>query len=206
MNTRFTGRVPLILGWLGGFVLQAALRSQIQGTPFVAALLPVTGMAFLLFTFYMVTDPATTPSAPLRQFAFGGGGGRGLRPADAACTWSSACSSRSWWSARSEDWDWRCWPSVRSPVRSHGRAADAGSGVDRTLAGAGSGGMNVATDRPGRARLCLSRCPLAGRAVGERAGGPPRVPPPAAGAAPRRGLLVGGPRRRRSDLCGRRRR
>jgi enediyne biosynthesis protein E5 len=72
LNTRFTGRIPLILGWLGGFLLQAALRSQIQGTPFVAALLPVTGMAFLLFTFYMVTDPATTPSPPLRQVAFGG--------------------------------------------------------------------------------------------------------------------------------------
>ena len=31
----------------------------------------MTGMAFLLFTFYMVTDPATTPRAPLPQFAFG---------------------------------------------------------------------------------------------------------------------------------------
>jgi hypothetical protein len=72
LNTRFTGRIPLILGWLGGFLLQAALRSQLQGTPFVAAILPVTGMAFLLFTFYMVTDPATTPSPPLRQLAFGG--------------------------------------------------------------------------------------------------------------------------------------
>ncbi|MGP0065495.1 MAG: enediyne biosynthesis protein UnbU [Isosphaeraceae bacterium] len=72
LNTRFTGRIPLILGWLGGFVLQAGLRSQLQDTPFVAALLPVTGMAFLLFTFYMVTDPATTPSLPRRQFAFGG--------------------------------------------------------------------------------------------------------------------------------------
>src|SRR5207244_10512325 len=72
LNTRFTGRVPLILGWLGGFLLQAGLRSQIQGTPLVAALLPVTGMAFLLFTFYMVTDPATTPSAPREQLAFGG--------------------------------------------------------------------------------------------------------------------------------------
>jgi hypothetical protein len=71
LNTRFTGRVPLILGWLGGFLLQAALRSQLQGTPMVAAILPVTGMAFLLFTFYMVTDPATTPSAPLGQLAFG---------------------------------------------------------------------------------------------------------------------------------------
>ncbi len=72
LNTRFTGRIPLILGWLGGFVLQAGLRSQLQDTPFVAALLPVTGMAFLLFTYYMVTDPATTPSLPRRQFAFGG--------------------------------------------------------------------------------------------------------------------------------------
>jgi hypothetical protein len=72
LNTRFTGRVPLILAWLGGFVLQAAVRSLAQGTPMVAALLPVTGMAFLLFTFYMVTDPATTPSGTLGQLAFGG--------------------------------------------------------------------------------------------------------------------------------------
>jgi hypothetical protein len=71
LNTRFTGRLPLILGWLGGFLLQAAARSQIQGTPFVASILPVTGMAFLLFTFYMVTDPATTPRAPLPQLLFG---------------------------------------------------------------------------------------------------------------------------------------
>jgi hypothetical protein len=71
LNTRFTGRVPLILGWLGGFLVQAALRSQLQGTPMVAAVLPVTGMAFLLFTFYMVTDPATTPAAPPGQLAFG---------------------------------------------------------------------------------------------------------------------------------------
>ncbi len=72
LNTRFTGRIPLILGWLGGFLIQAGLRSQLQGTPFSAAILPMTGMAFLLFTFYMVTDPATTPSPPLRQLAFGG--------------------------------------------------------------------------------------------------------------------------------------
>ena len=71
LNTHFTRKMPLIVGWLGGFVLQAVLRSQIGGTPLVPALLPMTGMAFLLFTFYMVTDPGTTPSAPLRQFAFG---------------------------------------------------------------------------------------------------------------------------------------
>jgi enediyne biosynthesis protein E5 len=71
LNTQFTRKMPLILGWLGGFVFQAVLRSQAFGTPLIAALLPMTGMAFLLFTFYMVTDPGTTPSAPSRQFAFG---------------------------------------------------------------------------------------------------------------------------------------
>jgi enediyne biosynthesis protein E5 len=71
LNSRFTGRMPLILAWLGGFVLQAVVRSLVQGTPMEAALLPVTGMAFLLFTFYMATDPATTPSGTIGQLAFG---------------------------------------------------------------------------------------------------------------------------------------
>jgi len=71
LNTRFTGKVPLILGWIGGFLIQASLRSMIQGTSLTAACLPMTGVAFLLFTFYMVTDPATTPSATPQQFAFG---------------------------------------------------------------------------------------------------------------------------------------
>jgi hypothetical protein len=71
LNTQFTGRIPLVVGWLGGFVFQAVARSQWFGTPVVAALLPMTGVAFLLFTFYMVTDPATTPCTARDQFAFG---------------------------------------------------------------------------------------------------------------------------------------
>lgn len=71
LNTRFTGKMPLIVGWLGGFVLQALLRSQVAGTSPVAPLLPMTGMAFLLFTFYMVTDPGTTPAPAGRQLLFG---------------------------------------------------------------------------------------------------------------------------------------
>lgn len=35
------------------------------------ALTPMTGVAFILYTFYMVTDPATTPAAPRQQVAFG---------------------------------------------------------------------------------------------------------------------------------------
>jgi Na+-translocating ferredoxin:NAD+ oxidoreductase RnfD subunit len=31
----------------------------------------MSGLAFLLFTFYMVSDPATTPDHPRRQVVFG---------------------------------------------------------------------------------------------------------------------------------------
>src|SRR5262249_18552488 len=40
-------------------------------TPLVPALGPMTGMAFILFTFYMVTDPATSPSDYKGQVLFG---------------------------------------------------------------------------------------------------------------------------------------
>ena len=71
LNTRFTRRLPLILAWLTGFVVQAALRSFFLDAQFTAALLPMTGVAFILYTFYMVTDPPTTPSGNASQVAFG---------------------------------------------------------------------------------------------------------------------------------------
>jgi hypothetical protein len=71
LNTRFTRRIPLILGWVGTFALQAILRHFLTGTALVPALAPMTGVAFVLFTFYMVSDPGTTPSAPGRQALFG---------------------------------------------------------------------------------------------------------------------------------------
>ena len=71
LNARFTHRIPLIAAWVGGFAIQALFRSELFGTPLAAGLLPMTGMAFILFTFYMVTDPATTPNAPRAQLAFG---------------------------------------------------------------------------------------------------------------------------------------
>ena len=71
LNTRFTKRIPLILGWLSTFVLQAAVRHFVLGSSFLAALNPMTGVAFLLFTFYMVTDPPTTPRTRWGQVAFG---------------------------------------------------------------------------------------------------------------------------------------
>lgn len=71
LNARFTGKIPLIAAWLVGFVLQAGIRSYLFETPIIASLVPMTGVAFVLFTFYMVTDPGTTPSKPLEQVIFG---------------------------------------------------------------------------------------------------------------------------------------
>jgi Na+-translocating ferredoxin:NAD+ oxidoreductase RnfD subunit len=71
LNTRFTRRLPLLAGWVGGFLLQAFARHAFLGASLAGALLPMTGMAFLLFSFYMVTDPPTTPSRPRAQVAFG---------------------------------------------------------------------------------------------------------------------------------------
>jgi hypothetical protein len=73
LNARFTHRLPLIAAWLCGFVAQAVVRSLFFGTSLGSALLPMTGVAFILYTFYMVTDPATTPSGKPGQVAFGAG-------------------------------------------------------------------------------------------------------------------------------------
>jgi Na+-translocating ferredoxin:NAD+ oxidoreductase RnfD subunit len=71
LNMRFTRKLPLISAWVGGFVFQAFVRSFVFGTPVVAALLPMTGVAFVLYTFYMVTDPPTTPPSARGQVCFG---------------------------------------------------------------------------------------------------------------------------------------
>jgi hypothetical protein len=71
INLRFTGRLPLILGWWAGFVGQAVLRNLLLGHTLAGALNPMTGVAFVLFSFYMVSDPATTPFSARSQVFFG---------------------------------------------------------------------------------------------------------------------------------------
>lgn len=71
LNARLTGRWPLILGWVGGFAAQAVLRWLVLDHALVAALLPMTGVAFILFTNYMISDPGTTPVKPRNQAVFG---------------------------------------------------------------------------------------------------------------------------------------
>jgi len=71
MNWRYTRRMPLILAWVIVFALQGVVRCFINDLPLTVALVPLTGVSFLLFTFYMVTDPGATPSNSREQIVFG---------------------------------------------------------------------------------------------------------------------------------------
>jgi hypothetical protein len=73
LNSLLTGRMWLIGGWLSFFVVQAVLRGLLFDTAIPGALAMGTGIAFVLYTNYMVTDPGTSPSKPVSQFAFGAG-------------------------------------------------------------------------------------------------------------------------------------
>ncbi|PWK23875.1 hypothetical protein LV89_03082 [Arcicella aurantiaca] len=71
LNAVFTKKIPLILAWVSGFFLQAVIRTTLMDTSTIGALMPMSGIAFLLFTFYMISDPATTPITKKGQIVFG---------------------------------------------------------------------------------------------------------------------------------------
>ena len=71
IHALFTGRLPLVGAWIVGFVLQAVVRAKLFGAPFFVPLMPMTSAAFIVFTLYMIPDPATTPLKPARQALFG---------------------------------------------------------------------------------------------------------------------------------------
>lgn len=71
LNSLLTKRTPLIVGWLGGFAIQAFVRHGIWHVALFSSLGAMTGVAFVLFTNYMISDPGTTPSKPRAQFVFG---------------------------------------------------------------------------------------------------------------------------------------
>src|SRR2546426_8335515 len=71
IHSLFTGRMPLVLAWIIGFALQGQIRARIFDTPALVPLMPMTSAAFIVFTLYMVPDPATTPLKPARQALFG---------------------------------------------------------------------------------------------------------------------------------------
>jgi hypothetical protein len=71
INARFTGKIPLIIAWVSGFLLQAIIRHLLYPTSLLTTLAPLTGVPLLLFTFYMITDPQTSPSSTRGQIIFG---------------------------------------------------------------------------------------------------------------------------------------
>lgn len=71
MNLYYAKRIPLVLGWVAAFAIQGVIRCLINGIPLIVGLVPITGVSFLLFTFYMITDPGATPSDKREQVIFG---------------------------------------------------------------------------------------------------------------------------------------
>jgi hypothetical protein len=71
LNAMLTRKIPLIVGWMGSFAIQALVRHWLFGVQLNTALGVMTGVAFVLFSNYMITDPATTPSKPRAMFMFG---------------------------------------------------------------------------------------------------------------------------------------
>lgn len=70
LNVKATGRIPLIVAWVLAFAAQAIVRAALHDIPVQGELLPMTGFAFVLFTFYMITDPATSPANATSQVGF----------------------------------------------------------------------------------------------------------------------------------------
>ena len=65
-----TGRLPLCIAWLVGFAAQAVIRAWLSGNPWYVPMMPMSSAAFIIFTLYMIPDPATTPLNPRRQVFF----------------------------------------------------------------------------------------------------------------------------------------
>lgn len=71
LNAMLTKKTALIVGWMGSFAIQAFVRHWLFGVQLNTALGVMTGVAFVLFSNYMITDPATTPNKGLAKFMFG---------------------------------------------------------------------------------------------------------------------------------------
>ena len=71
LNLLFTGRLPLIGAWLGSYAVISFVRSMWLGSSWAAEMVMFTGIPLVLFTFYMITDPQTSPSRIRSQIIFG---------------------------------------------------------------------------------------------------------------------------------------
>lgn len=73
LNLLFTGRLPTVAAWLVTFFLLGAARAWYFHSRLAAEMVVLTGIPMVLFTFYMITDPQTSPSRLKSQLFFGGG-------------------------------------------------------------------------------------------------------------------------------------
>ena len=73
LNLLFTGRLPAIAAWLGTFILLGMARAWYFDSRIAAELVVLTGIPMVLFTFYMITDPQTSPSKVRSQILLGSG-------------------------------------------------------------------------------------------------------------------------------------
>jgi Na+-transporting NADH:ubiquinone oxidoreductase subunit NqrB len=64
-------RLPVVVGWLGGYLVMGMVRMALGQGGLIYVLGPMTGAEFTLFAFSMIPDPKTSPRAPAPQFAWG---------------------------------------------------------------------------------------------------------------------------------------
>jgi hypothetical protein len=70
LHFKATGRLPLCLTWITCFALQAIIRAKLNGWPWYVPMMPMSSAAFIIFTLYMIPDPATSPLVWWRQIIF----------------------------------------------------------------------------------------------------------------------------------------
>ena len=66
----YARQAVLALSFIAGFIVCALIRMELQGLYFIAALGPVLSPTLLIFTFHMLSDPATTPKTVKDSVAF----------------------------------------------------------------------------------------------------------------------------------------
>jgi hypothetical protein len=70
VHALFTGRLTLVVTWLVVFIIQGQLRRWYFDTSWIVPFTPMTSASFMVFTLYMIPDPATTPIQRGRQALF----------------------------------------------------------------------------------------------------------------------------------------
>ena len=64
-------RLDVGLAYVAGFGVGVLLRAWLLGAPLPVLLIPMTGAAFALFSFFMITDPMTTPESRQGRILYG---------------------------------------------------------------------------------------------------------------------------------------